>query len=211
MQGRAPTKLRTNFSQPPAMKPFAPALVLLTALWAVPTAHAQAQKAPADNRVDLQNGDQFVMQNGAVVRRRNGQMTGLTQNVRLPNGTKVNVKSGIVELPTGKMVTLKEGDYVKADGGVMFATPQNAAASRGETAPADARFGEVVDRGAAPSAADVDTRLSGLNRRVELMAQKIQLLNQKISLLSQGNPKAPDTSQLDSQIKALDEQLRAVR
>ncbi|RAK65977.1 DUF6799 domain-containing protein [Hymenobacter edaphi] len=194
------------------MKPFAPALVLLTALLAAPTAHAQSPKTPPADRVDLQNGDQFVMQNGAVVRRRNGQTSGLSQNVRLPNGTKVNVKSGIVELPTGKMITLKEGDYVAADGGVMFATPQSAAASRGETASPDAKFGEVVDRSPAPTAAaDVDARLGGLNRRVELMAQKIQLLNQKISLLSQGNPKAPDTSQLDGQIKALDEQLRAVK
>lgn len=193
------------------MKPFAPALVLLAALFSAPAAHAQTAKAPTDNRMDLQNGDQFVMQNGAVVRRRAGQTTGLTQNVRLPNGTKVNVKSGIVELPTGKLITLKEGDYVKADGGVMFATPQSAAASRGETVSADAKYDPVLERRAAPSATDVDARLGDLNRRVELMAQKIQLLNQKISLLSQGNPKAPDTSQLDGQIKALDEQLRAVR
>lgn len=193
------------------MKPFAAALVLVAALFAAPATFAQTTKAPAETRVDLQNGDQFVMQNGAVVRRRAGQTTGLTQNVRLPNGTKVNVKSGIVELPTGKMVTLREGDYVKADGGVMFATPQSAASSRGETVSPDAKFNEVVDRGPGYAAADVDARFSGLNRRVELMAQKIQLLNQKISLLSQGNPKAPDTSQLDGQIKALDEQLRAVR
>lgn len=194
------------------MKPFAPALVLLAALFAAPAASAQTAKAPSASRMDLQNGDQFVMQNGAVVRRRAGQTSGLTQNVRLPNGTKINVKSGIVELTTGKMVTLREGDYVKADGGVMFATPQSAAASRGETAPPDAKYDPVLDRGAAaPSGPDVDARLGDLNRRVELMAQKIQLLNQKISLLSQGNPKAPDTSQIDGQIKALDEQLRAVR
>jgi hypothetical protein len=151
------------------------------------------------------------MQNGAVVRRRDGQTTGLSQNVRLPGGTKINVKSGIVELTTGKMITLKEGDYVKADGGVMFATPQSAAASRGETAPADAKFDDVIGVRPAAGSADVDARLGDLNRRVELMAQKIQLLNQKISLLSQNNPKAPDTSQLDGQIKALDEQLRAVK
>ncbi|RTQ46232.1 hypothetical protein EJV47_22135 [Hymenobacter gummosus] len=197
------------------MKPFAPLLVFAALLLTSPAALAQKTPArsatTADGRLDLQNGDQFVMQNGAVVRRRDGQTTGLSQNVRLPGGTKINVKSGIVELTTGKMITLKEGDYVKADGGVMFATPQNAAASRGETAPPDAKFNEVVEVRAAPSGANVDSRLGELNRRVELMAQKIQLLNQKISLLSQNNPKAPDTSQLDGQIKALDEQLRAVK
>ncbi|WP_400191824.1 DUF6799 domain-containing protein [Hymenobacter sp. B81] len=191
-----------------------PFLLLLTAvLLGAPRAQAQSPARPAAAATnDLQNGDQFVMQNGAVVKRRGSQTYGLNQNVRLPNGTKVNVKSGIVELPTGKITTLKEGDYVKADGGIIFATPQNAAAARGETAPADAKFGEVVDRGTAPvTSADVDARLADLNRRVELMAQKVQLLNQKISLLSQGHPKAPDTSQLDQQIKGLDEQLRAVK
>ncbi|GAB2952920.1 hypothetical protein GCM10027048_17610 [Hymenobacter coalescens] len=187
---------------------------MLAALLSAPAAHAQSVKtkaAPAQTRTELQSGDQFVMLNGAVVRRRDGQTTGLSQNVQLPNGTKVNVKSGIVQLPTGKITTLREGDYVKADGSIVFATPQSAASSRGETAAADARFDPVLDRGATPSTADVETRLGDLNRRVELMAQKIQLLNQKISLLSQGNVKAPDTSQLDGQIQALDEQLRGVK
>ncbi|KAA9332448.1 hypothetical protein F0P96_13325 [Hymenobacter busanensis] len=191
-------------------------LLLSAALLAAPAVQAQSTSKPApkssttEARIDLQNGDQFVMQNGAVVRRRDGQTTGLNQNVRLPNGTKINVKSGIVELSNGKITTLKEGDYVKADGGIIFATPQSAAEARGTSAPADAKFGEYVERGAAPTG-NLDARLADMNRRVDLMAQKIQLLNQKISLLSQGNSKAPDTSQLDGQIRSLDEQLRAVK
>ncbi|OON68811.1 DUF6799 domain-containing protein [Hymenobacter sp. CRA2] len=196
------------------MKLFAGFLVLAATALTAPLAVAQSAKGkatPAETRTELQNGDQFVMLNGAVVKRRNGQTSGLSQNVRLPNGTKVNVKSGIVELPTGKIITLTEGDYVTADGSVNYATPQSAAAARGETAPADAQFDKVLDRGATPTPASVDARMTELNRRVDLMAQKIQLLNQKISLLSPGNAKAPDTSQLDGQIRALDEQLRAVR
>ncbi|GAA4374037.1 DUF6799 domain-containing protein [Hymenobacter koreensis] len=197
------------------MKQLTSLLLFAVALLAAPALQAQSKATPAsaaDNkRIDLQNGDQFVMQNGSVVRRRNGQTTGLNQNVMLPNGTKVNVKSGIVELPTGKITTLKEGDYVKADGGIMFATPQSAAEARGTTAPADAKFGEYVERGSVVTTNDLDTRLTDMNRRMELMGQKIQLLNQKISLLSQGNTKAPDTSQLDGQIRSLDEQLRAVK
>jgi hypothetical protein len=197
------------------MKRLAPLLVFALATFALaPSAQAQkatAKATTATGTMDVQNGDQYVMLNGAVVRRRSGQTTGLSQNFRLPNGTKVNVKSGIVELPTGKMVSLEEGDYVLPDGSIKYATPQSAAAARGETAPAGAKFDSVLDRGTTPTATDVDARLSSLNRRVELMAQKIQLLNQKISLLSQGNPKAPDTSQLDGQIQALEEQLRGVK
>ncbi|UYZ60998.1 DUF6799 domain-containing protein [Hymenobacter latericus] len=170
----------------------------------------QTQAAQQDNQRELQNTDQFVMQNGSVVKRSGTKTTGLSQNVRLPNGTKVNVKSGIVELPGGKITTLKEGDYVRADGSIVYATPQSAAAARGETAPADAKFG-TLDQGAVPSTAEAEQRIADLGRRVELMAQKLQLLNQKISLLSQGHPKLPDTSQLDSQIKALDEQMRNVK
>jgi hypothetical protein len=159
---------------------------------------------------DLQSNDRFVMQGGAVMKQRGKQTYGLSQNVRLPNGTKINVKSGIVELGAGRIITLKEGDYVNAEGGVVYATPQNAAAARGETAPPDASF-NYVDRSAPPSTvADMDARLGDMGRRLDLMAQKIQLLNQKISLLSQNNPKA-NTSQLDKQIKALDEQLRATK
>ena len=70
---------------------------------------------------------QFLFTRGAVVQRTGNQTTALTQNVRLPNGTKINVRSGIVELPSGKITTLREGDYVNAEGGIVFGTPASAA------------------------------------------------------------------------------------
>ncbi|MEJ7665813.1 MAG: hypothetical protein WKG07_43000 [Hymenobacter sp.] len=42
---------------------------------------------------------QFVFRNGEVMERTGRQLKPLTQNVRLPNGTKINVRSGIVEFP----------------------------------------------------------------------------------------------------------------
>ena len=74
---------------------------------------------------------QFMYLNGTVVRRDGSQTTPLTQNVRFPNGTKINYKSGIVEFPTGKLTTMKEGDFVRPDGGLVFATPGSAALARG--------------------------------------------------------------------------------
>lgn len=157
---------------------------------------------------------QFVLLDGAVVHRQGTKIMALTQNVRLAGGTKINVKSGIVELPGGKITTLREGDYVKTDGGIVFATPASAAAARGEKTlpPADAQYDKYVQVGAAPSSLpEMEARVTALDQQVQLMARKISLLNQKISLLSKSKQKLPNTAQLDQQIKALDAQLTQVK
>src|SRR6476661_492386 len=137
---------------------------------------------------------QFVFQNGEVMRREGEQTTRLTQNVKLSSGVKINYKSGIVELPGGKKTTLREGDYVKADGGIVFATPASAANARGEipTAPS-AKYDNYVQTGAVTT---VDP------------TQQIQLLNQKVAILSQGRAATADTRQVDEQLRALDAQMR---
>ncbi|MBD2722474.1 DUF6799 domain-containing protein [Hymenobacter armeniacus] len=148
---------------------------------------------------------QFVFLNGEVVRREGSQTTPLTQNVKLRNGTKINYKSGIVEMPAdkvnpqGKKLTLHEGDYVRADGGLVFATPSSAAAARGE-APAGGpnKFDTYTQRG--PGYSDPATQVSLLNKKVEL-------LNQKVQLLSQGRTDLPDTKAIDDQLLQLNTQL----
>ncbi|TGE25423.1 hypothetical protein E5K00_09600 [Hymenobacter aquaticus] len=185
--------------------------VLFLALAAPLSTQAQTKPARPAGAVEASGTDQFLMRDGEVVLRQGSTTKPLTQNVVLSNGTKVNYKSGIVELPGGKKTTLKEGDYVTMQGDIVFATPGSAAASRGTTAPASGQFEQYVDRNSAPTTADMETRLSSLNSRITLMAQKIQLLNDKISLLSAGTQRPADTSQLDQQIKALDEQLRQVK
>lgn len=156
---------------------------------------------------------QFLMQNGTVVHRQGSQITALTQNVRLTGGTKINYKSGIVELPGGKITTLHEGDYVKPDGGIVFTTPGSAAEARGDkTVAADAQYDKFVQPASAPTnTGELDARLNNLDQRVQLMARKIKLLNDKITLLSKSKQKLPDTAQLDQQIKALDAQLVQVK
>jgi hypothetical protein len=149
---------------------------------------------------------QFLMQNGEVVRREGSQVTPLTQNVKLRNGVKINYKNGIVEMPAdknykqGKKFTLQEGDYVRADGGVVFATPASAAAAQGKSAPAGAKFDTYVQRG--PGYADPALQVSLLNKKVELLTQKVQLL-------SQGRTDLPDTKSIDDQLTQLNTQLNA--
>jgi hypothetical protein len=156
---------------------------------------------------------QFVMLNGEVVHRQGSQTTALSQNVKLAGGTKINYKNGIVELPGGKKTTLHEGDYVKPDGGIVFATPASAAAARGEKdVPADTQYDKYVQVGGAPgNSGEMETRINSLDQRVELMARKIKLLNEKITVMSKTKQKLPNTAQLDQQIKALDAQLAQVK
>ncbi|HEX8326724.1 MAG TPA: DUF6799 domain-containing protein [Hymenobacter sp.] len=148
---------------------------------------------------------QFVFKDGEVMRREGTQLTPLTQNVKLRNGTKINYKNGIVEMPAdkinpqGKKLTLRDGDYVRADGGVVFATPASAAASRGGAPAAGAtKFEPYVQRG--PGFADPAMQ-------VTLLTKKVDLLTQKVNLLSQGRTDLPDTKAIDDQLAQVNAQL----
>lgn len=194
------------------MRPLLSSALIALALMASLSATAQTKTAPKPaGAVTTGATDRFLMQNGSVVLMQNGRPTPLTQNVRLGNGTKVNYKSGIVELPGGKITTLQEGDYVTSRGEIVFATPASAAAARGQKAEPGAKFEPYVERGGLPSPADVDARLTTLGTRLDLMAQKIQLLNQKISLLSVNAQRPTDTAQLDQQIQQLELQLQQLK
>jgi len=143
---------------------------------------------------------QFVFEDGEVMRRDGSQTTALTQNVKLANGTKINYKNGKLN-PQGKKLTLREGDYVRADGGVVFATPGSAAAARGQApTAAGAKYETYTQRGpgsAAPA------------QQVPLLTKKIELLNQKISLLSQGRADMPNTKDIDAQLAQIEAELTA--
>ena len=152
---------------------------------------------------------QFVFLNGEVLRREGRQTTALTQNVKLAGGVKINHKNGIVEMPAdkvnpqGKKITLREGDYVRPDGGVVFATPASAAAARGGATPATpggTRYETYVQRG--PGYATPE-------QQVRLLNKKVALLTQKVQLLSQGRTDLPSTTALDAQLAELDQQLGA--
>ena len=151
---------------------------------------------------------QYLYSRGAVVQRVGNQSTPLTQNIRLPNGTKINVRSGIVELPTGKITTLRDGDYVNAEGGIVFGTPASAAAARGDTTvAANAKFDTYVHVGTAPARILGDAP----TEREQLLMRKIELLNRKVTLLTETNSNPPSTEAVDKQLQELDTQLKTAK
>lgn len=184
------------------MKPFFAVIFIAGSLAAVPRlAVAQDGGFPVQTTARTQ----FVFRDGEVMRREGTQLTPLTQNVKLRNGTKINFKNGIVEMPAdkinpqGKKLTLREGDYVRPDGGVVFATPASAAAARGEMSVAGAtKFEPYVQRG--PGLADPAVQVS-------LLTKKVELLTQKVTLFSQGRADLPDTKAIDDQLAQLNAQL----
>lgn len=151
---------------------------------------------------------QYVFRNGEVLERTGSQSTPLQRNIRLPNGTKINVKSGIVEFPTGKISSLHEGDYINAEGGIVYATPASAAAARGDySVGQDAKYDPYVHVGTAATAATADAP----NEREQLLMRKIELLNRKVALLQQTHPNAPSTEAVDKQIQDLDAQIKSAK
>jgi hypothetical protein len=179
---------------------------LLLALGCLAAAPERATAQDGGFPVQTTPTTQFVFMNGEVVRRDRGKTTPLTQNVKLRSGVKINYKNGIVEMPAdkinpqGKKFTLREGDYVRADGGVVFATPASAAAARGDnTVDANAQYQKYVQTGGVTNHDPA--------RHSQLLNQKIELLTQKVNLLSQGRTDLPNTGSIDQQLKALDAQL----
>lgn len=179
---------------------------LLGAALSLVASTSQAQSGGAPIRPN--RNAQFVFRNGEVVQRLGSQLTPLTQNVRLPNGTKINVKSGIVEFPGGKITSLHENDYINAEGGIVFSTPASAAAARGDhSVAADAKYDKYVQVGTAPTTITADAP----NEREQLLMQKIELLNRKVTLLQQTHPNAPNTDAVDKQLQELDARIKAMK
>jgi hypothetical protein len=170
--------------------------------------HPSAAQPSGGQPISPVRNAQFLYTNGRVVQHIGQQVTPLTKNVRLPNGTKINVRSGIVELPTGKITTLREGDYVNAEGGIVFGSPASAAAARGDSTVApNAKFDPYVHVGTAPARALSDAPTD----REQLLMRKIELLNRKVELLNQSVATPPDMSAVDKQIQELDAQIKVAK
>ena len=183
---------------------FAAALLGTTLSLTAHISHAQSGGAP----IRPNRNAQFVFRQGEVVQRLGSQITPLAKNVRLPNGTKINVKSGIVEFPGGKISSLHEGDYINAEGGLVFGTPASAAAARGDNSvAANAKYDKYVQVGTAPTTVVGNAP----TEREQLLTQKVELLTRKVTLLQQTHPNAPDTGLVDKQLQEIDAQLKAVK
>lgn len=63
----------------------------------------------------MQSPDGVMMRNGKVLVRKDGQVSVLTQNLVLADGTTV-MADGTVKMKDGTTATMQEGDYFKMDG-----------------------------------------------------------------------------------------------
>jgi hypothetical protein len=186
------------------------ALLAVTALLAVAAPHAGTAQTKTAPKTAAASTDQYVMQDAEVLLRQGTRLTPLTKNVVLPNGTKVNYKSGIVEFPTGKKTTLREGDYVTSVGDIVFATPASAAAARGDNSvPASAQYTPYVQKGAAPTAPATTTVtvIGTPNDLTSLLTRKVQLLTEKISLMTPNPANQAAINSLNQQLQQLDAQI----
>lgn len=175
--------------------------------------HASLAQPTGGTPVRPNRNAQFVYRNGAVMQRLGNQLTPLAGNIRLPNGTKINVKSGIVEFPNGKITSLHENDYINAEGGIVFATPASAAAAKGDySVAADAQYNKYVQVGTTTSTVDATSvSRDSAGVRELLLRQKIELLNRKVALLQQTHPNAPSTEAVDKQLMLIDNRLQAAQ
>ncbi len=98
--------------------------VFLSAFAFILTAGAFAQSSSTDSSTSMnktemhqkmQSHDGVIMKDGKLLVTKNGQAAPLTENVTLNDGTIVT-PDGTVKKTDGTTVTLKEGDYVTADG-----------------------------------------------------------------------------------------------
>lgn len=163
---------------------------------------------PVMQNITPNRNAQFVLLDGEVVQRLGKQITPIAQNIRLPGGTKINVKSGIVEYTNGKITSLHEGDYVNAEGGIVFASPASAAAARGDSVvAANAKFNRYVQVGTAAAPVLTDAP----NEREQLLMREIELLKNKVNLLTQTHQNPPSTEAVDKQLQQLDSQLKTMK
>lgn len=63
----------------------------------------------------MQSKDGVMMRNGKVLVRKDGQVSVLTQNIVLADGTTV-MPEGTVKMKDGTTIMMQEGDYFKMDG-----------------------------------------------------------------------------------------------
>jgi Ppx/GppA phosphatase family len=79
----------------------------------------QAQSGNTAALATPHQAQHFMVQDHEVVLRKGDKTIALTKNVVLPNGIKINYKSGIVEFPDGRKTALKEGDVVTMGGEIV--------------------------------------------------------------------------------------------
>ena len=72
-----------------------------------------------DNPVDKRHPDGVIMQNGKIMKVKNGKMTSLDKDMTMSNGTKI-MNDGTFVKKDGTKMKMKEGQHIDMSGNITF-------------------------------------------------------------------------------------------
>lgn len=161
------------------------------------------------------------MHQGRMIQIRDGQVTPLSQEVRLPNGLKVDTR-GMVSGPGKKRRKIAEGYVLNQDGHIVLLKDDmmryEAIREHAQTIPGSADPEVIVtDDGMTvvntPGTKSANIEL--LNRRASLVQERNVLIKQKADLLNKApNKKAqqnsPEIRETDRKLQQLDQELKQI-
>ncbi|KAA5544041.1 DUF6799 domain-containing protein [Adhaeribacter rhizoryzae] len=161
--------------------------------------------------------DGYAMHQGKMVQIKNGQITPLTQDATLPNGTKV-LRDGTVIMPRKKRQKIQEGYVLNTEGQIVMleydmfrydVIQDHAQKTVGNTATELL----VTDKGLAVSPNSTEAEMFNrkvaiINERNALVKEKAVLLNKAKNVKEQQN--SPAIKKVDEQLQKLEQELKQI-
>ena len=187
-------------------------LSLFTALFILGAESVSAQtetstQAPSQTLQPSRLKDGYAMHQGKMLQIKNGEITPLTQDVTLPNGTKV-LRDGTVIAPRKRRQKIQEGYVLNNEGKIVMleydmfrydVIQDHATKTIGNTSTELL----VTDKGTAVPTNSTEAGM--FNRKVAILNERNALVKQKAVLLNKA--KNVKEQQNSSEIKKVDEQL----
>lgn len=197
-------------------------LLLLAVLFISGAELALAQTEP-NTQASSQNlqpsrlKDGYAMHQGKMIQIKNGEITPLTQDVTLPNGTKV-LRDGTVIMPRKKRQKIQEGYVLNNEGQIVMleydmfrydVIQDHAHKTVGSTTTELL----VTDKGMAvpPNSTEAEMfkrKVAIINERNALVKEKAVLLNKAKNVKEQQN--SPAIKKVDEQLLKLEQELKQI-
>ncbi|WP_026462047.1 DUF6799 domain-containing protein [Adhaeribacter aquaticus] len=170
--------------------------------------------------------DGYAMHNGTMIQIKNKEISPLTNDVTLKNGTKIT-KTGLVTLPGKKPQKLQEDYAVNLNGNIVMlnydmmtyeSIQQHSQKTLGNTdaeiitTDKGAAIGRNADGSSSAAGLDVDVLF---NRRSEIINERNNLVKQRAAVLNRlkdkaAQQKSTEAAQIDEQIKKLSQELKEI-
>ncbi|WP_146894999.1 DUF6799 domain-containing protein [Adhaeribacter aerolatus] len=178
---------------------------------------ATSTQAPTQDLQPSRLKDGYAMHQGKMIQIKNGEITPLTQDVTLPNGTKV-LRDGTVLLPKKKRQKIQEGYVLNNEGKIVMldydmfrydVIQDHAHKTVGSTATELL----VTDNGmaVAPNSTEgemFNRKVAIINERNSLVKEKAVLLNKAKNVKEQKN--SPAIKKIDEQLQKLEQELKQI-